>query len=135
MTKSISSADRLIDVPDAEWATVMWEASCPYNFETFQLTGELRIADLLRLGKVALREGAAKSAGLFEGPFGEPHFDWTLEQDQDGKWYVWADLPGGIGGPWWSEEVTYRGEHLAAAKDEDGEFSVIETSLSPIKIS
>lgn len=85
------STDRLIPVPEAEWAQV-WHGDCT------ECRGEVLITDLLRL-----RESAVVDVG-----HGFPR-EWVLWRGRDGNWHAHADLPG-TGLMWWDESVTYRGD-------------------------
>ena len=85
------STDRLIPVPDSDWARVR-------HGDCIEHPGEVLIADLLRL-----REGAVAN-------FGDdwPRI-WELWRDSKGKWHASASVPG-TGFIWGSEAVTYRDE-------------------------
>jgi hypothetical protein len=89
----ISSSDKLIPVPDEAWASVS-------HGDCIQLHGEVLIADLIKL-----RGGATVKDGISnEG-------EWRLWKDREGVWHASGPVIG-IGFPWWTDEVTYRGEVL-----------------------
>ncbi|WP_435231689.1 hypothetical protein ACMAZE_08490 [Pseudopelagicola sp. nBUS_20] len=83
------STDRLIPLPEADWAQVSHGDCIEYH-------GEVLIADLLRL-----RENAVANFGS-----NWPRI-WKLWRDSKGNWHAFASAPG-TGFKWWSEAVTYR---------------------------
>ena len=83
------STDRLIPIPDADWAQVSHGDCIEYH-------GEVLIADLLRLKENAVVD------------FGQnwPRV-WELWEGRNGQWHASACVPG-TGFQWWSEAVAYR---------------------------